>query len=505
MVFFFPIGHEESTVRRWPVVTIAIIVICLVAHAVVFPVIRKQEREREQILDRIELLKMQVYVKNAMPSAGGFLDLMDRVNSANLLDMVVGVEAQVEQYWEEFRRGRATDPDDPDLLRYEALAATLQEADEASILHRFGFWPRRSAPHTYITAMFLHGGLLHLFGNLYFLYLVGGSIEDRWGRVFFPLFYLAGGVVAFGVESLAFRGDPRPFVGASGAIAAVMGAFAVRFWRVRVHFWYFYLLIRLHRGTVMLPAYFVLSIWFLYQLVMGLLLREHVSVALLGHAGGFAFGALAAGVVQITGFERRFMAPAIEQKLETPVRHTDQRLVRARDLLVRDEAGPALELLYQVQAENPGNLLVKKEILRALLAQGRESDVRAEGRDVVERLVAEEQEGEAAEVFRDIVAVVGDFAAGQKEQYRVARHLERGRDFENAARAYANLADRWPESPLAPKALANAARLAWERLDDPRIAYKRYRRFLERYPDSPLAEHVRGAVTKITGGQAVFD
>src|SRR6185503_18048465 len=111
------------------------------------------------------------------------------------------------------------------------------------------------------TSMFTHGDIGHLFGNMLFLYLVGVSIEERWGRLRFLVFYLLGGAVA-GLTYCAFHpGGRSPLVGASGAIAAAMGAFAVLFFKTRIRFFYVWWLLFLKTGTFAAPAWLVLPFW----------------------------------------------------------------------------------------------------------------------------------------------------------------------------------------------------------------------------------------------------
>jgi membrane associated rhomboid family serine protease len=144
---------------------------------------------------------------------------------------------------------------------------------------------------TLITSQFLHAGWLHLLGNMLYLWIFGNNIEDRFGRIRFLLFYLAGGIAA-GLTQLAI--DPTsevPMVGASGAIAATLGAYLVLFPRARitslVFLGFFYQLIDV-------PAIIVLAFWIVLQLIDGFaslgVSGVGGGVAFFAHIGGFAFG-----------------------------------------------------------------------------------------------------------------------------------------------------------------------------------------------------------------------
>jgi membrane associated rhomboid family serine protease len=158
-----------------------------------------------------------------------------------------------------------------------------------------------------LTAMFLHGGWLHLAGNMLFLFVFGNNVEDRLGRVRFLAFYLACGYAATYGFSLFFAGSQQPLVGASGAIAGVLGAYLVLFPRAKV--WSlltFFLFL-----PVRLPAWLVLGSWFVVQWLytQGAGLSEAAGVAYLAHVIGFVVGALLVWRLRGTGHPRPIADP----------------------------------------------------------------------------------------------------------------------------------------------------------------------------------------------------
>ena len=151
---------------------------------------------------------------------------------------------------------------------------------------------------TVLTSMFLHGSVLHLLGNMLYLWIFGNNIEDRLGRVVFLCFYLLGGVVAGLTQVAIARNSTDPLIGASGAIAATLGAYLVLYPRARilslVFLGFFYQLIPV-------PALVVLGFWFVLQIVDGFTSLGGPSanaggVAFFAHIGGFALG-LVVGVL----------------------------------------------------------------------------------------------------------------------------------------------------------------------------------------------------------------
>jgi len=143
---------------------------------------------------------------------------------------------------------------------------------------------------TIFTAMFMHGGLLHIGGNLLFLWIFGNNIEDAMGRFKFLLWYLAGGVVASLAHWAVSMDSTTPTLGASGAIAAVLGGYALLYPRARVVtlvFIIFFITI------ITLPALLVLGLWFLLQLLdASSQPLTGGGVAYFAHIGGFVFGLL---------------------------------------------------------------------------------------------------------------------------------------------------------------------------------------------------------------------
>ena len=143
-----------------------------------------------------------------------------------------------------------------------------------------------------ITSMFLHGGLMHLAGNMLFLWIFADNIEDRMGHVTFAIFYLLGGAVAALFHGFFTMGSSTPMVGASGAISAVLGAYFVTFPRHKV------LTYIVPVFLVWLPAWIYLGFWAgmqVFEVITGIVTPGNVNnVAWWAHIGGFLFGVICA-------------------------------------------------------------------------------------------------------------------------------------------------------------------------------------------------------------------
>jgi membrane associated rhomboid family serine protease len=145
---------------------------------------------------------------------------------------------------------------------------------------------------TILTAMFMHSGWLHIIGNMIFFWAFGPQIEDAMGRGRFLIFYLLGGLIAMLAQIAAMPASTVPNLGASGAIAAVMGAFLVTYPRDRIKtaLW-FVIFVRI----AFVPASLLIGFWFLMQLFSAGAVTQNVQsggVAYLAHIGGFLFGVI---------------------------------------------------------------------------------------------------------------------------------------------------------------------------------------------------------------------
>jgi membrane associated rhomboid family serine protease len=185
------------------------------------------------------------------------------------------------------------------------------EAAQAAFFARYGAVPAQvtaglAGARGLLTSMFLHGSWMHLGGNMLYLWVFGDNVEDAMGHGRFLVFYLTSGVIA-GLTHVATQpGSPVPLVGASGAIAAVLGAYLVLYPRaVILSLVFFGVFIRF----VELPALLVLSLWFVLQLAQGVAtlgMPGVTTVAWWAHIGGFVAGVALVGV-----FARRRRAPRV--------------------------------------------------------------------------------------------------------------------------------------------------------------------------------------------------
>jgi membrane associated rhomboid family serine protease len=176
----------------------------------------------------------------------------------------------------------------------EGERVTLSDGSTATVQQTTG--GGGAAWLTLVTSMFLHGGILHLAGNMLFLWIFGANVEDAMARWRYLLFYLLGGLAAIGLQIAIDPDSTVPTVGASGAIAAVLGGYILLYPRARIVTVVFIVFLF---TLIELPAWLMLGLWFLEQAVVGAGQLAHPTggegggVAYFAHIGGFAFGLLA--------------------------------------------------------------------------------------------------------------------------------------------------------------------------------------------------------------------
>lgn len=428
-----PLAHEDMGHRRWPFITIAIVVACTVTHVIVTPVEASRERATRQALR--EALQYHAYHP--------YLEVHSPIDS------IIG---SARMYAE-------NPPEKPkseeDRLReqahLDALGQMYLEKQRDRPVFHYGYVPKRGDVLQLFTHLFLHGGWLHLISNMWFLWLCGVNLEDRWGRAVFGPFYLIAGIAA-ALTELLFGGVPDiPRIGASGAVAGAMGAFLLTHAKTRIRFVTFLRLRPLFftaRAYVMLPLWFASELFYFYFAKPG-------TVAHGAHIGGFIFGALVALVLRQTGVEKKLDA-AIEDKITVK---QDPRILRASDLVNEGQATEALALLDEVVAEAPSNVDAQLETLRAAkAAQAKDREVAAYGR-LMQLYVRENQNEPAITLFRELLAEKRLAELPGAVRMTMAQVLEKTGADREAAQAYESLHQGTAGSLVAVKAMIAQAKI----------------------------------------------
>ena len=189
-----PLRHENMEGRRWPVVTFALIALNLLIFLGTHWKIEAQEPERVEVRTHV-LVLAATHPDLKMPEdVQMFVNEVQSKTPELLWKELASTERKPEDAWE----AQIREVDDPEQLQVEmdTLAQRFAEEQKSSILENYAFVPAHPRPISYLTSVFLHTGWLHLIGNMWFLWLAGFILEDRWGRVIYPIFYILAGVAA---------------------------------------------------------------------------------------------------------------------------------------------------------------------------------------------------------------------------------------------------------------------------------------------------------------------
>jgi len=343
-----PTGHENMKGRRWPVITIALIVINFVAF---FGTHWRIEAEDTKVAE----VRTHILLLSAMhPELVETTDEQELVNHfrekyPDVWKRVASPSREVADRWDV----RIRMMEDPKDLQQEmdSLGQQYFDLQQDSVLQRYAFVPAHPRPISYLTANFLHGGWLHIIGNMWFLWLAGVILEDTWGRVIYPIFYLLSGIIALQFHGWTDPGSLAATLGASGAVAALMGAFLVRFPQTKIQMrWYFGFGLRSYKFKA--KAYWLLPLWLLMEIFSGSIFGASSGVAHWAHVGGFVFGAVGAVGLRYCGLEH-----VANQVIESKVTWTaDPAVVQATEKMEQGKLDEAIALLQTHVATKPDSL-----------------------------------------------------------------------------------------------------------------------------------------------------
>ena len=375
MFFIFPLSHENQEARRWPILTMLIILLCSFAY--IATMLSGGSGERAAQSAAREVIAFQ--------TAHPYLSVKCKG---------VALEATPEAPTEEL----APSTIDDQQAELDQLCDAFDLATESLPSFAYGDIPARGGTLTLFTHQFLHGGVLHLIFNMWFLWLCGTNLEDRWGRVLFTGFYLASGVAGALMHRAMSPDAYVPLIGASGAIAGAMGAFLVTLGATRITFFYaMWISFKPKLGTFHAHAYVMLPLWLASELLWGFLTPSD-GTAHWAHVGGFAFGATIALGFKLTGIDAKLDAMA--DKRITTVQ--DPRLLQAMEHTDEGRIAEAFVALGALTRERPDDIDVWLEMLRAATAAKDAPRRLASYLRLIELYVAHDSAGTAAELLEEL-------------------------------------------------------------------------------------------------------
>jgi membrane associated rhomboid family serine protease len=459
-----PLRHENMSGRRWPVITFALIglnvAIFLVTH---WNIEAEQPKRAETRLHLLVLAATHPELKTT-PESSEFIEHVKKA-SGPAWDRVANPSHSLQDAWDAQMRLQ----DDPAILQsqMDSLCQDFEDSERSSILDNYGFVPAHPRAASYVTANFLHGGWLHLIGNMWFLWLAGFILEDNWGRLIYSVFYLVAGVASLQFYAWCSPGSYIPLVGASGAVAALMGAFLVRFPKMKIEM---ALVTLFYRFKFKAAAYWLLPLWLAMEFFYGAALGQGSSVAHWAHVGGFLFGMLGAFVIQKSGLEQKASA-----KIESEIGWTgDPAVVLAQDALDQGKLDETVAILEKHVAEKPSStdaLTILQQV------QWRRNDIPAYQKASIQLIQAylKAHDPEAAWHAYDEFSNAAGGNLSPAPWLELIRHLENQQNIDRAVAECDRLAQAYPQERPALLALLTAGRLSLKKLNRPGEALRFYK------------------------------
>ena len=458
-----PIRHENMSARRWPVVTLALIAINTIVFLATHDALTRQAPELGKVKVHILILaathpeltlspgEQQLVTSFRKPNPNEWAKVQDPDRKAiDAWDAHIRLVEEQSQLQEEM----------------DSLAEQYDQLSAASLAEQYAFVPAHPKAISYLTANFLHGGWLHLIGNMWFLWLAGFVLEDAWGRTVYTIVYLVAGAAALQFHAWLNPGSIVPTLGASGAVAALMGAFLVSFPKMKIRMMW---IIFFRRYSFNAPAYALLPVWLLMEVFYGSLFGHMSSTAHWAHVGGFLFGAVAALALRYSGLEHK-MNKSIEEQVSW---QNDPEIVEASELLDQGQLDQALPILKEYLVKKP-NSVDACSLLREV--HWRKTDIPlylAYTERLCKLHLAARQYKAAWQDYEEFLQQGGQKLPAQT-WLDLCRVPEDEGAFERALSEYQKLAAAYPTERQSLMARLAAARICLKRLNRPQEALKLY-------------------------------
>jgi membrane associated rhomboid family serine protease len=460
-----PLNHENMHGRRWPYVTIGLIALNTIFFLATHGAIDRETQETGEIQEHI-LLLAAAHPNTSMNASERKLVENFRQSQSKVWDLFSSNHRTPLDTWDVQMRDWTESRCEEEMIR---LGGQLDHMQAESVLGRYAFYPSRRVAISYLTANFLHGGWLHLIFNMWFLWLAGAVLEDTWGRPLYSVFYLICGVAALWGYGLVYPNGVIPVIGASGAIAGLMGGFLARFPKTKIQLGFLYWTFRPRLFRFSAPAFAVLPLWLVGQLLDGMMAGESGGVAYWAHIGGFGFGLVMALILRYSGVEHK-ADQAIQEKVGWSA---DPRIVKATDLLEKEQFDGALAELKALVAEKPDSVDAH-EMLPSIHWRKGDTQSYLQAMETVCQLHLKAHNSEAAwQDYEDYVQA-GGANMPAASWLELCRHAENIQQWERAAAEYEKLANTWPQDRNSVLALISAGRIQLKHLSHPEQALRLY-------------------------------
>jgi len=469
---FIPLRHENMEGRRWPVISIALVILNFGFFLATRGQIEDENPQRGEVRAHIIILAATHPELTLPPNAQELVDNLKK-NDPGTWKEAQSETRDLADAWDVKMRMM----EETSALQHEMDSLSEQWAglEKNSFVTQYAFVPSHPSGISYVTANFLHGGWLHLIGNMWFLWLAGAILEDTWGRIIYPIFYLVAGAAALQFHAWLNPGSLAPTLGASGAVAALMGAFLVRFPTTKIEVAVVLGLrslsnLALGKGIrFKAAAFWLLPMWLLMEIFSGAVFGPYSGVAHWAHVGGFVFGAVAGLVIRYSGLEHQ-VNKAIEAKVSWTA---DPELVQATEQMEQGKLDEAIATLKGYVAKKPDSVDAYSMLHQICW---RKNDIPGY-RDAIIKLCQLHLKA------HDLDSALQDYAEYTNSGggpipasvwLVLCRAIEDKEHYDRAVSEYEKLAAAYPAEKQSLLALIAAARLSLKRLNRPEEARRLY-------------------------------
>ncbi len=462
MFFIIPIGSEKG-VRRLPYITIGLIVINVIIWIITGSINSRQIGEMEKVSKELWAIQ-EKYIYRLVEKDPEALAKFD-----------------FNRLIEKFKTDSIIPPDHKDYEAWNNLYEQYHYLKSNHIFEKLGFNPATFDFFSIFTAMFVHANFFHLFFNMLFLWMVGCNIEDDWGYKIFPGLYLIGGAVATLIHAVAFPKSTVPLIGASGAIAAIMGAFMVRHFKTKVRFayflWFFY---RPYIGTFSVWAGVALPIWLLEQL-LGASWSIETGTAYWAHIGGFVFGGIVGASMALFGWEKKYIAPMVEETFEKlKLSYTMKEANRKMEL--GDTVG-AIPLLLQAVSQEPRNIDAPLSLARIYAEKGETDKALTMYNKALNIALIVEETNFIVSIYDEVCEKDMLNRLTETNVYRLADYFEKVENFNESVKIFNLYTSLFHGGKMRPKAFYRVHLLYKNKLNNPEQAQATLNLLKQEYPD----------------------
>jgi len=354
------------------------------------------------------------------------------------------------EFMKKLEAGEIITPEDEIYAEWRDKRDAYETILGRTLTMRYGFIPARYSIERAFTYMFLHGGFMHLLGNMIFLWLVGCVLELAWGRLMYIGLYGVGGLCAVALFGIAYPGSTTPLVGASGAIAALMGAYTVLYGARKIKVFYS---LGFYFNYTTVPALVILPLWIGNEIVQ-LFFGGVSQVAYMAHIGGLASGAL-------MGLINTKLIGGVDEKVleEDPKDKIPLLMEQALEKIERLDMKGAREILLTVLAIDPNNRACLTQLYHIEKLQKNSAAFHDAARNLLSALLNDKQaHAETLGVYREYIGTAVKPSLPLQLLFRISSYFAATGHLEESEKIVGMLLKKKPGMARLPEGLLYIAR-----------------------------------------------